>query len=101
MDTGATALSMPAKMIAALGLLRLNDQQAMTPNGPKTMRRFGAARVTVQGRNCTCDVTELPDECPVLIGQVPLELLDFWVDPHGRRLIGNPEHGGEQMIELY
>jgi hypothetical protein len=37
----------------------------------------------------------------VLIGQVPLEMLDFVVDPQSQRLIGNPEHGGEQMLELY
>ena len=42
-----------------------------------------------------------PDDCPVLIGQIPLEALDFVVDPANRRLIGNPAHGGEQMIELY
>jgi hypothetical protein len=46
-------------------------------------------------------VTEIPDDCPVLIGQVPLELLDFVVDPKGQRLIGNPAHGGEHMIEIY
>ncbi len=43
----------------------------------------------------------MPDECPVLIGQIPLEALDFLVDPIGQRLIGNPEHGGEQMIEMF
>jgi hypothetical protein len=43
----------------------------------------------------------VPDDCPVLIGQVPLELLDFVVDPGGQRLIGNPAHGGEHIIELY
>ena len=26
-------------------------------------------------RDCPTDVTELPDECPVLIGQIPLESL--------------------------
>jgi hypothetical protein len=55
----------------------------------------------VQGRECTCDVIEIPDDCPVLVGQVPLELLDFVVDPVGARLIGNPAHDGEQMVELY
>jgi hypothetical protein len=43
----------------------------------------------------------LPDDCPVLIGQVPLEVLDFVVDPQGQRLIGNPAHGGEQILEIY
>ena len=43
----------------------------------------------------------LPDDCPVLIGQVPLELMDFVVDPNSQRLIGNPAHGGVEMLELY
>ena len=38
---------------------------------------------------------------PVLIGQIPLELLDWVVDPKGQRLIGNPEHGGEQIMEVF
>lgn len=65
------------------------------------MRVYGPVRLTVQGRDCNSDVSELPDDCPVLIGQVPLELLDFVVDPIGQRLMGNPEHGGEHMIEMY
>jgi hypothetical protein len=44
---------------------------------------------------------EVPEDCPVLIGQVPLELLDLVVDPAGQQLIGNPAHGGEQVLELY
>ena len=42
-----------------------------------------------------------PTTAPSLIGQVPLELLDFVVDPSGQKLIGNPEHGGQHMIDLY
>jgi hypothetical protein len=37
----------------------------------------------------------------VLIGQIPLEALDFVVDPIGQRLIGNPEHNGEHMIDIF
>ena len=66
-----------------------------------TLQVYGTARVVVQGRECSCDVIELPDDCPTLLGQVPLELLDFVVDPSGQRLIGNPAHGGEHIIELY
>jgi hypothetical protein len=44
---------------------------------------------------------EVPDDVPVLIGQIPLEHLDFVVYPRKRRLIGNPAHGGEQMFEMY
>ena len=44
---------------------------------------------------------EVPDDCPVLVGLIPLEALDFVVDPVNQQLIGNPAHGGEQMVELY
>jgi predicted aspartyl protease len=100
-DTAATTLSIPTRLIAPLGLLPLRPRQARTAAGTVTRQVYGTVRLTVQGRDCTCDVVELPDDCPVLIGQVPLELMDWVVDPSGRRLIGNPAHGGEQMIELY
>ena len=41
---------------------------------------YDAVRLTIQGRNCTMDVMEVPDDVPVLIGQLPLEHLDFVVD---------------------
>ena len=47
------------------------------------------------------DVIEVPDGVPTLIGQIPLEALDFVVDPKNRVLIGNPAHGGQWMYELY
>jgi len=100
-DTGATTLLMPKRLIAQLGLIPLRTRTARTAGGLTTLKLYGGAHIVVQDRECTCDVIELPDECPVLIGQVPLEMLDFVVDPQGQRLIGNPEHGGEQMVEVY
>lgn len=44
---------------------------------------------------------EVPDTVPVLIDRLTLESLDFVVDPQGGRLIGNPAHGGEYMIDAY
>ena len=100
-DTGATRLSLPARMIAQLGLMPIRARQAMTSTGRITVNAFGAVRLTIQGRDCVCDVTELPDEVPVLVGQVPLGLLDIVVDLGQRSLIGNPAHGGQHVIELY
>jgi predicted aspartyl protease len=100
-DTGATSLSMPKALIAKLGLDRLRERRARTSAGTVNVGVYGTVRLTIDGRECPCDVTELPDDCPVLIGQVPLELLDFVVDPVNQRLIGNPAHGGEHIIELY
>ena len=62
---------------------------------------YSAVRLTVEGRYCTLDVGEIDDQFPVLVGQIPLELMDWVVDPIGQRLIGNPEHGGQEMIDVF
>ncbi len=100
-DTGATGLSMPKRLIDQLGLRPVRSRTARTSAGNVTVQMYGTARLTIQGRDCPTDVTELPDDCPVLIGQIPLESLDFVVDPINQKLIGNPAHGGEHIIELY
>jgi predicted aspartyl protease len=100
-DTGATSLSMPLRLIQQLGLIPFRTRKARTSAGTVPVQIFGAVRLTIQGRECFTDVTELPDDCPVLIGQIPLESLDFVVDPHAQKLIGNPAHGGEHIMELY
>jgi predicted aspartyl protease len=100
-DTGATMLSLPRRLIAQLGLTRRRTRTARTAAGIVSFGIYGAVRLTVQGRDCIIEAAEIPDECPVLIGQIPLEGLDFVVDPVGQRLIGNPDHGGEQMIDMF
>jgi predicted aspartyl protease len=100
-DTGATMLSLPRRLIAQLGLKRTRSKTARTPAGIVEFGICGAVRLTVLGRDCVLEAAEIPDDCPVLIGQMPLEGLDFVVDPIGQRLIGNPEHGGKQMIDMF
>jgi predicted aspartyl protease len=100
-DTGATFLSLPARLINQLGLKKVGTRTAKTPAGLVTFARCEPVRLVVQERDCITQVYEVPDTCPVLIGQIPLESLDFVVDPVGQRLIGNPDHGGEQMIDMF
>ncbi len=100
-DTGATLLSVPRRLVQQLGLKRSRARTARTAAGVVEFGIYGAVRLTVQQRDCIIEVAEIPDECPVLIGQVPLEMLDFVVDPSGQKLIGNPDHGGKQMIDLF
>ena len=100
-DTGGTLLSLPIKLITQLGLRCRRTRTARTPAGILSFGIYEPVQLTVQDRQCVIEVAELPDTCPVLIGQIPLELLDFVVDPRGGRLIGNPDHGGEQMIDLF
>jgi predicted aspartyl protease len=100
-DTGASFLSLPRRYIQQLGLQSARKRKARTSGGVAEFNLYTVARLTIQGRECTAEVAELPDDCPVLIGQLPLEALDFIVDPVGQRLLGNPDHGGEQMMDLF
>lgn len=100
-DTGATLLSMPSRLIQQLGLRPQVKKRVTSSAGVVEATMYEAVRLTIQGRTCTMDVMEVPDDVPVLIGQIPLEHLDLVVDPRNRCLIGNPAHGGEHMYEMY
>ena len=94
-DTGATTLSLPKRLISELGLRQLRTARARTSGGMTTFGIYSPVRLTIQSRDCVVEVAELPDDCPPLIGVIPLEILDFVVDPKRLLLIGNPDHGGE------
>ena len=100
-DTGATLLSLPTGLIEQLGLEKTASKRVSSSTGGGVAAVYSAVRLTIQARSCTMDVMEVPDEVPVLIGQIPLEHMDFVVDPRSRTLIGNPAHGGEHVYELY
>lgn len=100
-DTGASGLLIPKRLIEQLGLRHFRTRQARGIGGTVPLPMYSAVRLVIQGRECTLDVGEVADEFPVLIGQIPLEMLDFVVDLKGQRLIGNPEHGGEHVIEVF
>jgi predicted aspartyl protease len=100
-NTGAKFLSLPQRYVQQLGLKYVRTHRSMTTAGTVPRDVYEPVRLTVQGRECVIEVAELPDECPVLIGFFPLELLEFVVDPSGQRLIGNPAHGGENLAEEY
>lgn len=100
-DTGDSTLSLPKHMIERLGLDPVRTRTVMTAAGVAHVKTFEAVRLTIQGRDCTVDVVEIPDECPVLVGQLPLEAMDWVVDMKNHCITGNPRHGGEWITELY
>ncbi len=100
-DTGATTVALPTHLLQKLGLEKRYEKRARSSVGTGTVAVYEAVRVTIQGRDATVDVMEVPDGVPVLIGQIPLEMMDFVVDLRERKLIGNPAHGGEHVLELY
>lgn len=99
-DAGATFLSLPKRMIQKLGLEFQYTRRGITPGGSRRVRVYSSVRLSVQDRFCTIDVAEVSDKAPVLIGQIPLEIMDFVVDPRRSKIIPSPAYGGEWTIEL-
>ena len=100
-DTGATRLCLKPSVIKKLGLARIDAVRSRTTNGDSIRFKYEPVELELMDRRETFDVIEIPENVPNLLGQVPLEVLDLVVDTKGRRLIPNPDHGGEQMTEEY
>ena len=99
-DSGATTLAMPTRLIHQLGLQKAYERACIYTRGESTVQVFDAVRLTIMDRFLSVDVMEVPDGVPVLIGQISLEMLDLVVDARQQRLTGNPAHKGEHVLEL-
>ena len=100
-DTGATRLYLKPSVIHALGLEKVDTVISQTTNGPIRRTVYESVRLEVQGRHGDFNVVDIGENVPNLLGQIPLEYLDFVVDSKNRKLIPNPEHGDKQMSEEY
>lgn len=100
-DTGATRLYLKPSVIKKLGLDRTDTVRSQTTNGEVIRYKYEPVQLELMGRRENFDVIEVPESVPNLLGQVPLEVLDFVVDSKRQKLIPNPAHGGEQMTEEF
>ncbi len=100
-DTGATTLALSSRMIRELGLSKTREQMVVLFGRRTVVNIHDVVRLTILNRICAVEVMEVPDDVPALIGQIPLEMLDLVIDQQGRRLTGNPAHGGEHTLELF
>jgi len=85
-DTGATFLSLPADLIARLGLRPLRELTIRTAAGLRRSRLFRDVSLTVMGREGTFDCLELPEGTSPLLGVTPLEVLGLEPDIMNQRL---------------
>ena len=100
-DTGATRLYLKHSVVKALGLEKVDEVISQTTNGAKKRGVYEPVHLELMGRNGDFNVVDIDEKVPNLVGQIPLEYLDFVVDPKGTKLIPNPEHGDKQMTEEY
>jgi hypothetical protein len=86
-DTEATLLSLPARIINQLGLIQVGERDVETSAGIKKGRIFADAQIIVEGREGRFDCLELPEGVSaVLLGVIPMEELGLEPDLKNRRL---------------
>jgi predicted aspartyl protease len=101
-DTGAVKLYLRSSIIRELGLRPISEVGSRTMSDRMEHRRvFSPVDLEIQGRSGRFDVVEVPDSLPNIVGQIPLEDLDWVVDARNRRLIPNPEHQHGELSEEY
>ncbi len=100
-DTGVSRLHLNASVIRALGLKKVDSLTIKTSHGAATHAVFDPVRLEAQGRFGDFDVMGIEENVTSRLGRIPLLYLDFVVDAKNRKLIPNPEHGGQQMTEEY
>lgn len=95
-----SCFALPARYVAQLKLQRRETRKTRTASGYAFFGVYEPVRLLVLDRECSVDVLKVPDECPVLIGELPLRLLDLTISPDGKTLVGNPAHDGHMMAEI-
>ncbi len=101
-DTGATMLVLPKDIVQQLGVPVVRQVTVTYADERKANR--GLARgivVEILGRDASVDAIVEPAGAKVLIGQVPLEVMDLVVDPKKGTIGPRPESPDSPLIEIY
>lgn len=100
-DSGAAELALPAELIAPLKLEELGTMRVFTADGGRReCRVLGMVELEVQGRICQVRALELPRGTQPLLGAVPLEEMDWRIDPVAQKLIPNPLSPDQPLLHL-
>jgi predicted aspartyl protease len=101
-DTGAVKFYLKSSIIRQLGLHRVGEIMMRTMSNRSEARAvFSPVVLEIQGRTGRFDVVEVPDSLPNVVGQIPLEDLDWVVDCKNQKLVANPEHGNLHMHDAF
>src|SRR5580658_5429369 len=101
-DTGAVKFYLKSSVIKELGLHPVGEVKSRTMSNRSEARTvFSPVVLEIQGRIGRFDVVEIPDSLPNIIGQIPLEDLDWVVDCRNQKLIPNPEHKNGELADEF
>ncbi|NET33035.1 MAG: aspartyl protease [Cyanothece sp. SIO1E1] len=99
-DTGATALCLPADVISKLGLSLLKEVDVATAMGIGKARIFQDAKVSLCGREGTFECLELPGGRDALIRVIPLEALGLEPDLQSQTLRVLPTESADTYLTI-
>jgi clan AA aspartic protease len=100
-DTGATTLILPADAIDRLGLpVRGHRKVRYADDRVETVPWVVGVKVEVRGREAVVSALVGPTGSMPLIGQIPLEEMDFIVDPKSRELRPNPASPDAPLLDI-
>lgn len=99
-DTGAVKFYLKSSVIRQLGLRPIGEIMTRTMSNRSEGRTvFSPVALEIQGRTGRFDVVEIPDALPNIVGQIPLEDLDWVVDCKNQKLVPNPEHQNGELCD--
>ncbi len=85
-DTGATTLALPTKIINFLGLKFMKTVAVSTASGISERKIYQNVKVRLMERETICECIELPDDAQPLLGVIPLESMGVELDLQSQKL---------------
>lgn len=81
-DSGAIMLTINEEIREALGLSIIDHRLSQLADGTRLMLPVaGSIEVRYEGRFCTTNALVLPDDQEPLLGAIPMEEMDLWINP--------------------
>jgi len=100
-DTGATILVLPADVVERLGVpVRAMRKVKLAGARVEELPLVGGIKLEIRGRDALVSALVGPVGSTALIGQIPLEEMDFVVDPKSRELRPNPASPDAPLLDL-
>jgi clan AA aspartic protease len=100
-DTGATMMMLPADVVARLGVpIKGRRKVRYADSRVEEVPWVAGVRIDVRGRNAVVSALVGVAGSTALLGQIPLEEMDFIVDPKSRELRPNPASPDAPVLDL-
>lgn len=100
-DSGAVQLALPVEIVERLKLEAVQKTTVFTADGGShEYRVVGVVEVEVQGRKCLVQAIEIPRDTRPLLGAIPLEQMDWHIDPLEEKLVGRPESPDKPLLPM-